>query len=526
MISKILIPAILASSLLLAGCCEPLPPRPTIPKPAVEPPDATEGEILTPRPDIPVVLLPSDDSNSVSFRFVFKAGSVDDPMDKRSVTALTARLIAYGGTEKLSYKELLEQLFPMSASIDVQVDCDQTVFLGRVHKDHLDDYYSLIRDVLLTPRLEETDFKRIRQEMLSDLTLALRGNDDEELGKAALSLAMYKNHPYGAPAIGTESGLSAICLEDVKVQRETVFCDRRLIIGLAGAVSKEFADKVEEDMKKLPRCPAPMAGLPETIHPKGRQVLMVDKPTAESTAISIGFPISVRRGDLDYPALKLVETYFGQHRNSSGVLYNAIREIRGFNYGDYAYVEHFKQDGWEPIPRTNAARREQYFSIWIRPVADEDKHFVLRLALFELEELFDKGISKEDFERIRTFMKRYYLTFAKTESRKLGYAVDDLYYDQDKPYFDYLFEGLDALNADKVNEVIRKYLTKGNLYIAIVTKNAEKLADEIAADTPTPKTYDSPKPDYIVAQDKLVERMSLSIPRSSITIIKVDDIFK
>ncbi len=519
---------LIASALLFtAGCCEPLTQKaPTTPKPMVAEPAPADDVAAVPPAAFPIVLLPSDTSSSVSLRFVFNSGSSGDPESKRSITELTARLMARGGTEELAYPELAKKLFPMAADIDVQIGREQTVFYGRVHRDHLEEYYGLIRDVLLMPRLDEADFSRISQKMTSELTLALRGNDDEELGKAALASFMYEGHPYGPPTIGTESGIAAVTLEDVKAHRAEAFCDARLTIGLAGAVTKEFAEKVREDMKALPRCKTLPPDIQNAPAAKGRRVLLVDKPTAESTAISIGFPVSVRRGEPDYAALKLVEAYFGQHRTFAGVLQKAIRVHRGFNYGNYAYSEYFEQDGWQRIPRTNTARQKQHFSMWIRPVKDVDKHFVLRLAIRKLEELVDKGISEEDFSKTRKFMKRYYLTFAQTEARKLGFALDDQFYGQDASYFDMLFKGIDSLTAAGVNEAIKKHLTKDNLFIAMVTKNATELRAAIAADTPSPVTYIAQKPDHIVAEDKTITEMKLGIPEDAVTIIKVSEIFK
>ncbi|MCP4603610.1 MAG: insulinase family protein [Proteobacteria bacterium] len=529
MIRYNLVMAIVVGLMFTTGCCEPLPLRKTTtpkPLPPAEPVDS-DFEVLTPMPAaFPVVFQPSDKSNSASLRFVFVTGSSEDPPEKRGLTELTARLMAKGGTEELSYSALVKKLFPMAASIEVQSGRDQTVFFGRVSRDHVEEYYALIRDVLLSPRLAEADFSRIRKKMKSELTLELRGNNDEELGKAALSWFMYDGYPYGAPTLGTESGLDAITLDDVKAQRERVLCDSRLTIGLGGAVSKEFTEKVREDMKSLPRCSEPKPEVPDSKVPAGHKVLLVDKPSAEATAISIGFPIPVKRGDPDYAALKLVEAYFGQHRTSSGVLMKAIRGRRGFNYGDYAYIEHFDQEGRQRIPKTNISRQKQYFSIWIRPAKDVDKHFVLRLAVHELEKLVVKGISNEDFESTRTFMKRYYRTFIQTEARKLGFALDDHFYGQDTPYFEKLVSDLDSLTAESVNAAIQKYLEKDNLYIAAVTKNAEQFAEAIAADTSSPVTYVSEKPDDLVAEDKIVQELKLGIPRDAISIIGVDEIFK
>src|SRR5712692_925550 len=48
----------------------------------------------------------------VSFRLVFKAGSIDDPTGREGLTSLTATIMEEGGTKELSSSELLRALFP------------------------------------------------------------------------------------------------------------------------------------------------------------------------------------------------------------------------------------------------------------------------------------------------------------------------------------------------------------------------------------------------------------------------------
>ena len=61
-------------------------------------------------------------------------------------------------------------------------------------------------------------------------------------------------------------------------------------------------------------------------------------------------------------------------------LYERIREVRGMNYGDYAYIEAFPRGMFQFFPDPNIARRAQIFEIWIRPVAPENAHMALRIA--------------------------------------------------------------------------------------------------------------------------------------------------
>ena len=72
------------------------------------------------------------------------------------------------------------------------------------------------------------------------------------------------------------------------------------------------------------------------------------------------------RSDDDFYSLAVANSYLGEHRTFNGVLMNHLRGNRGLNYGDYAYIENFIQDGWSTFPLPNMHRRTQHFSIWIR----------------------------------------------------------------------------------------------------------------------------------------------------------------
>ena len=95
----------------------------------------------------------------------------------------------------------------------------------------------------------------------------------------------------------------------------------------------------------------------------------------------LGFPIDLRRGDPDFAALLVAQSWLGQHRESGGN-HNLMRELRGLNYGDYAYIEYFPNGMFQFEPYLNLVRYQQIFQIWIRPVEIPNAVFALRLAMF------------------------------------------------------------------------------------------------------------------------------------------------
>jgi zinc protease len=242
-------------------------------------------------------------------------------------------------------------------------------------------------------------------------------------------------------------------------------------------------------------------------------------------AYSLGFPINVKRGDPDYPALLLMQSYLGPHRMSGGRLFQRIREIRGINYGDYAYIEYFPRGMFAMEPSPNLARRSQIFQIWIRPVEPPAAAFTLRLAFFELDKLIKDGIPPEDFNRTKEFLTKYVNVLTKTKNAELGYAVDSLYYGI-PDYNSYIKNGIAKLTVEQVNAAIRKHLRTDRIQIVAVSANAEQLKKQLVGSGPTPIEYNSAKPPEILAEDKLVEKLDLGLRPMDVQIVPVASVFE
>jgi zinc protease len=468
------------------------------------------------------------DSPVVAIRVAFQAGSADDPSGKEGLTRLVANMMTQGGTKALTYAELASRLYPFATEIDARVDRDETVFSATVPAQALEAFYPLMRDVLLAPRFDDDAFSRLRARQLSELTSGLRGANDEELGKEALQALLYQGHPYGHPAVGTERGLSAIAQSDVAAQYARVFCRDRVVVGVAGGFPQGFDETVAADMAKLPACTTERVKLPEPPSRQGNQLLVVDKPGASATAISIGFTTPVTRASAgDYAGLLFATDVIGLHRNSSGRLYHELREKRGLNYGDYAYAEFFEQDSYTRMAAPNVARRQQLVSIWLRPVKHANAAFALHAALRVYGRFAEEGMTDEDFARQRDFLSRLIGLDQQTPSRRLGYAMDDKVYGSDKPYIEMLRQNWKELDPAKVKALASRLLQTKDLAIAIVSSDGQDLATELTKGDPAPTpAYDSPKPADVQAEDKEIARMAVPIDARSARVVPVAELFK
>jgi zinc protease len=431
-------------------------------------------------------------------------------------------MIAEAGSRSLRIDEINKALYPMAGSFAPLVDKEMTTFTGVVHKDNAAAFLDVVLPQLLEPGFRQEDFDRLRDAQKNALVQDLRAANDEELGKERLQQVVFAGTRYAHPVLGTEAGLSAITLDDVKAFVKAHYTQGNLGLGLSGAVPAEIEARLTQALGQLPQGEAPKDAEVKGTAPRGRVVDIVQKDT-RSTAISIGHPIAVTRSHPDFAALSVARAWLGEHRSSMSHLYEEIREKRGMNYGDYAYIEAFPRGMYQFFPDPNIARRAQIFEIWIRPVQPENAHMALRIALSELEKLVANGLSEADFQKTREYLMKNVYVMTATQDQQLGYAIDSDFYGTPE-YTKYMRDALAGLTRAQVNAAVRKHLSAENVYVVAVAKDAEGLKSALVADAPSSVKYDAPKPE-LAAADKAYGEKKLGIAAASVAITPVEQVF-
>jgi zinc protease len=438
-----------------------------------------------------------------------------------------------GGTQALDAKALLTALFPLAAELNVRVDKELTTFSGRVHKDHLAKFLPIFTDVLLHPRFDPSEFKRQREDAVNDIEKRLRQGDDEELGKSALGELLYNDHPYGRLTLGHASDLKKLTLDDLKTHAAKVFTQDRLTIAIAGPRADGMGKELAQALSALPAKSDPVAAIPAE-QPHGPRFLLVEK-VSDSTAISMGMPYGLSRKDPDWAAMSIARSAFGEHRQFNGRLMSRLRELRGLNYGDYAYLEAFRQEGGDASQaQAGRARHQQEFSIWLRPVQDENRLFAVRAALYELQKsLTDEPFTAAEVEQTKGFLDGYLLLFDQTETRRLGYALDDAFYGMTN-FLGTWHQALHQVTAAQVNAAWRKWVDPAKLEIVMAGKDMAAVKQAILSNAATPIHYQvdaagksAEKPAAQLATDKEIEKLSFGAKGDAdVSVVKVSDEFE
>jgi zinc protease len=142
-----------------------------------------------------------------------------------------------------------------------------------------------------------------------------------------------------------------------------------------------------------------------------------------------------------------------------------------------------------------------------------------------VQSLVERGLSREDFELQKNFLKKYVLHYASTTSERLGYAIDDVFYGLPESHLTKYRRMMDELTVEDVNAAIKKHWQTANLRIVAITKNAEAFAAALAANAPSPITYSSPKSDAVIEEDKTISSYPLQVKRENIRVVPVADLF-
>lgn len=164
------------------------------------------------------------------------------------------------------------------------------------------------------------------------------------------------------------------------------------------------------------------------------------------------------------------------------------------------------------------ARTSQDMSIWLRPVEPQNAVFATRGALYFLNEMLTKPIPKENFETARGFLTGATRLWEQTDQRRLGYAIDALYYGTPNFLEDYR-KAMAALTPEQMQAAMRKYVDAGNLNFVYVAKDAEALKTALMTQAPSPISYPTSKDDAVLKADKAVSVYPLPMHPSLIEVI-------
>ncbi|MEM7199541.1 MAG: insulinase family protein [Planctomycetota bacterium] len=477
--------------------------------------------------EFPGVLQPSA-SPLVSLRLVFAAGAVDDPVGKEGLAHLTAQAVVHGATARRSERDLAAALYPMAASLDVQVDKEMTVLRGSVHRTNLQRFYRLLRECVLHPALVERDVDRLKADAIRALEVDLRG-DPVTLGAEVLWTKLFSGHPYEHHCIGRIEAIRTLAAADVRAFWERHYTLDRLSLGVAGGFPDLFPNRLLADLR---------AGLPDTgAAPRGRlprlpdvprtRLTIVEMPT-RATTIHVGVPIAVSRGHREWPALWLVRAWLAEHRWVDARLFERLRAEAVGAPGAARVAIETTGHGPNRAPwASGLVRSSQVFHVEVPAAEPANGPFALKAVVHELRALVADGLDEERFDRTRRSLRKSSRILGGSLDRRLGAALGQRWFGLEEGFAGFLQERLGWLTHRDVNRAIRAHLRGDRLQIVVVTADAAAFRDALLGAAPTPPDYGALEvSDERRAEDTVIAGLRLEIEADDIEVVAVDELFR
>ena len=256
-----------------------------------------------------------------------------DPGGREGLASITADMVDEG-TGALSAIEVSDALARIGAEYDVEVGADATIFTLTTLTRFAGRGATMLSDILTRPTMRESDFERVRQLRL-DRLLQLKDLPPAVAERAFLRL-LYRSHPYGHLAIGTDAALRELRLDQVVGFHAATFLPWRATLIAGGALSHDELIRIAEDAfgdwsgeESGAGVPQAAADLVPDALPAAR-LAMVPREGAAQSELRIGH-LCARRDTPDYAPLLVMNAMLGGQFVSRINL--KLREEKAFTYG-------------------------------------------------------------------------------------------------------------------------------------------------------------------------------------------------
>jgi zinc protease len=274
-----------------------------------------------------VYFVKTDALPMVDIQVIFDAGSARDG-EKFGLSSLTTNLLD-SGAGKWNAEDIAQLFESVGANFGTNSSIDNASVTLRAltEKPLFDKAIDTMRVILSNPTFVKNDFAREKNRTLA--ALKQREESPADLANLTFYKAIYGEHPYGHPNLGTLQTVEKFTEKDVKHFYKTYFSASNAIVVIVGNLSKDDAEKTANLLTlDLPQGekPAPLPDVPALTKATTQNL---DFPSTQ-THVLVGLTGTYRK-DPDYFPL-----YVGNHILGGGSLvsklFDEVREKRGLAY--------------------------------------------------------------------------------------------------------------------------------------------------------------------------------------------------
>ncbi|MEO6548092.1 MAG: pitrilysin family protein [Ferruginibacter sp.] len=199
---------------------------------------------------VKVIVQPSG-NEIVEIQTIIKGGVQNYPATLQGIESIAISALTECGTLKDDKNSFKNKLDKVSAQVYGSSGMDYASFNMNCIKGDFDTVWPLYVDALTTPRFDEKEFNRIKQDAVNSLK-AQSSDPDYSIAKMARQTA-FRGKDYAKTPEGTEETISKISAAQAKTYYLSVLTKSRMLIVVVGEIEKDqLVSRIKEMLATVP----------------------------------------------------------------------------------------------------------------------------------------------------------------------------------------------------------------------------------------------------------------------------------
>ena len=430
---------------------------------SVEPPYGKSLELSVPsvyqssmKNGLKIYGIENDEVPLVRFNLTIDGGQLLESVDKLGVANMTANLMNKG-TKNKTVKQLEEEIQVLGASINASSDTENITINGITLAKNYDKTIALVKEILLEPRFDETEFELLKKATIANLR-------QQEANPNAVAANIYNELMYGKDnmrsknSLGTIASIQNMTLIDLKNFYTNYISPSVAKMLVVGDIS---LDKVVTSLESLNTDWLPKeVKIPEYKTPNAPEksvVYFYDIPNAKQSVLQFGTP-ALAATDVDFYPANVMNYILGGGGFASR-LTQELREGKGYTYGIRSNFSGSKAKG--PFTISSGVRTN---------VTLESAQLIKKIL-----EDYPTTFSDKDLETTKGFLIKSNARAFETSSAKLNMLSNISAYGWNADYIKDREKVVKNMTKERISALANQYVNPNKMIWLIVGDAATQL---------------------------------------------------
>lgn len=377
-----------------------------------------------------VVFYPAKEVPMLDIDIAFAAGSAYDGKHF-GLSALTTELLNQGNDGE-NTSQIADQIAETGAQYQASSSRDMAVISLRTltKPKALSKALNVFSKIVSKPDFPKAAFLREKNQQL--LAIIHSKESPNEIANQTFFKALYQQHPYAHPIIGTSETVRELKRENVVDFYHQYFVGKNATIVMVGAIDKQQAKEVAE--KLVQNLPAGKAAksIAQATSPKTSKPVAIEHPSTQ-TIIRLG-QLGIDHHNPDYFPLMV-----GNYILGGGALVSQlaleVREKRGLSYGIYS--QFIPLPGLGPFVISLATKTEQAKT-------------ALEVTQNTLERFVAQGPTFEELKKAKQYMAGSFPLSLASNSNIASMLLKTAFYHLPEDFLDNYISNINSVTVEQV----------------------------------------------------------------------------